>query len=386
MGPGKCVFSIINYINVVVYPKLSRHPRRWSRKWWRRRKQNQSNETDDSLVCRKTGQPLPTNFYARRSHFLYCCVGNCTSKNKTNLNNDQPRCAEGTTCACAADWDFNDDESPDVPIHADVASEEAAVTRPQFPFTTADMRGFRDAEPTLDIENNKLENENHQQTTDRNLDAAEAYLGTAEAEDPTDGLLIKAALTASKHRCSHESCTDPTCPSSQNFCQAFMEWLEQRFGDEIEDGPSSMRRTFKNDRAMAFAAMEKDLNNTPRILDHMVLDSGSNIHLLTLQDARRLFKSRRRTTMTVTGIGGIRERCAGEGEIEVTVLDESGTHLNLSLGTGYTTKRVPVSLISAAQLLRNGAQIHLERNNSYILLKIWRGGKMPSGIFTEDDK
>ena len=90
--------------------------------------------------------------------------------------------------------------------------------------------------------------------------------------------------------------------------------------------------------------------------------------------------------MTVTGIGGIRERCAGEGEIEVTVLDESGTHLNLSLGTGYTTKRVPVSLISAAQLLRNGAQIHLERNNSYILLKIWRGGKMPSGIFTEDDK
>ena len=129
-----------------------------------------------------------------------------------------------------------------------------------------------------------------------------------------------------------------------------------------------MRRTFKNDRAMAFAAMEKDLNNTPRILDHMVLDSGSNIHLLTLQDARRLFKSRRRTTMTVTGIGGIRERCAGEGEIEVTVLDESGTHLNLSLGTGYTTNRVPVSLISAAQLLRSGAQIHLERNNSYICL------------------
>ena len=62
----------------------------------------------------------------------------------------------------------------------------------------------------------------------------------------------------------------------------------------------------------------------------------------------------------------IRERCAGEGEIEVTVLDESGTHLNLSLGTGYTTNKVPVSLISAAQLLRNGALIHLERENSYI--------------------
>merc|ERR1712196_651942 len=104
-------------------------------------------------------------------------------------------------------------------------------------------------------------------------------------------------------------------------------------------------------------------------MDHMVLDSGSNIHLITLADARRLFKSRRRTTMTVTDIGVIRERCSGEGEIEVTLLDESCTHLNLSLGTGYTTNRVPVSLISAAQLLRNGAQIHLERNNSHILLK-----------------
>ena len=127
------------------------------------------------------------------------------------------------------------------------------------------------------------------------------------------------------------------------------------------------RKPYENDEAMVFAAMEKQLDNSPKILDHMVL-SGSNIHLLTLADARRLFKSRRRTSMTVTGIGGIRERCAGEGEIEVTVLDESGTHLNLSLGTGYTTNRVPVSLISAAQLLRSGAQIHLERNNSYILL------------------
>ena len=87
-----------------------------------------------------------------------------------------------------------------------------------------------------------------------------------------------------------------------------MEWLEQRFGDEQADGPSSMRRTYDNDEAMAFAAMERQLDNEPRLLDHMVLDSGSNIHLLSLADARRLFKSRRRTTMTVTGIDGIRER------------------------------------------------------------------------------
>ena len=339
---------------------------------------NQTNETNEiephhnsqiSLVCRKTGRPLPTNFYARRSHFMYCCVGDCTLNNKTNLDNDQSSCADGTACTCAADWTFNDDECPDIPPHADVASEEAAVTPPQFPFTTAEMRGFRDAEPTPENENeHTLDKENKQQKpTGPRLGAAEAYLGTA-AEDPIDGLLIKTAHTAPKSRCSSDNCDDPSCPSSQNFCQAFMEWLEQRFGDDHADGPSSMWRTYENDEAMAFAAMEKQLDTHPKLSDHMVLDSGSNIHLLTLADARRLFKSRRRTSMTVTGIGGIRERCAGEGEIEVTVLDESGTHLNLSLGTGYTTNRVPVSLISAAQLLRSGAQIHLERNNSHIVL------------------
>ena len=65
-----------------------------------------------------------------------------------------------------------------------------------------------------------------------------------------------------------------------------------------------MRRTYDNDEAMTFAAMQKQLDNEPKLLFHMVLDSGSNIHLITLNDARRLFKSRRRTNMTVTGIGG----------------------------------------------------------------------------------
>ena len=75
---------------------------------------------------------------------------------KTNLNNDQPSCEGGTACACAADWAFNNDECPDVPLHAAAEREEAAATPPQFPFTTDDMSGFRDAEPPL---------ENEQQTT-----------------------------------------------------------------------------------------------------------------------------------------------------------------------------------------------------------------------------
>jgi hypothetical protein len=39
-----------------------------------------------------------------------------------------------------------------------------------------------------------------------------------------------------------------------------------------------MRRTYENDEAMTFAAPEKQLNNDPKLLDHMVVDSGSNNH------------------------------------------------------------------------------------------------------------
>jgi hypothetical protein len=88
-----------------------------------------------------------------------------------------------------------------------------------------------------------------------------------------------------------------------------MEWLEQRFGDEHADGPSSMRRTYDNDEAMAFAAMQKQLDNEPKLLDHMVLDSCSNIHLITLNDARRPFKSRRRTNMTVSALDTPHGKC-----------------------------------------------------------------------------
>ena len=108
-----------------------------------------------SLVCRKTVQPTPTNYYARRSHFMYCCVGNCTiNPNKNNQQNNEEAealdSAAGTVCACAAEWDFANDENPDVPPHnADPEHEEEVVQPLQFPFTPAGMTGFRDAGPNL---------------------------------------------------------------------------------------------------------------------------------------------------------------------------------------------------------------------------------------------
>ena len=61
--------------------------------------------------------------------------------------------AAGTVCACAAEWDFANDENPDIPPHnADPEHEEEVVQPLQFPFTPAGMTGFRDTKPNLENE------------------------------------------------------------------------------------------------------------------------------------------------------------------------------------------------------------------------------------------
>ena len=100
----------------------------------------------------------------------------------------------------------------------------------------------------------------------------------------------------------------------------------------------------------------------------MLVDSGSNIHFLTLEDARNYFMSRRSTQLRVLGINGVRERCKAEGEIEMLVRDHLGKQLNLSLGTGYTSGKIPKSLLSASRLMASGAILHFEKGASYMEL------------------
>ena len=181
--------------------------------------------------------------------------------------------------------------------------------------------------------------------------------------------------------CGHGTCHDPHCKSNSFYSQAFMEWLGQRvaapddadahtgtaegMNNRKEDGATT-RRTYENDMHVAYQVME---HNPKKDDDEVLLDTGANIHLLTLNHARSLFASRRATRMTVTGISGIRERCSSEGELTVLVQDSTGKHLNLSLGTGYAAGTVPKSLISASKLMEVGAILHFEKGRSYVELK-----------------
>ena len=62
---------------------------------------------------------------------------------------------------------------------------------------------------------------------------------------------------------------------------------------------------------------------------HMMIDCGANVHFFTLEDARRYFSNYRSTSMSIVGISGTRDPCSAEGEINLSVVDSSGKHLNM---------------------------------------------------------
>ena len=70
--------------------------------------------------------------------------------------------------------------------------------------------------------------------------------------------------------------------------------------------------------------------------------------------------------MEVIGISNTSERCSAEGRITVLVRDSTGKLLNLDLGIGYSSRLVPKSIISVAQLMTKGSIFHFERGNCYL--------------------
>ena len=189
-------------------------------------------------------------------------------------------------------------------------------------------------------------------------DAEEEYFGTGESgNDAAPSLKIISVNISSKAACDG-TCADKKCPAAQHYTRALMEWLDTLVSsskDETsgtsespENGAAGIRRTYENAIREAYNAMQRKLTDDD---DGMLVDSGSNIHFLTLEDARNYFMSRRSTQLRVLGINGVRERCKAEGEIEMLVRDHLGKQLNLSLGTGYTSGKIPKSLLSASRLM-----------------------------------
>ena len=78
----------------------------------------------------------------------------------------------------------------------------------------------------------------------------------------------------------------------------------------------------------------------------MVFDSGSNIHLLTLKDARRLFSEHKTSNLKVIGVSHVPVVAPAEGQLCLSVQDTMGRPYNLDLGKAFAMKDVPMNLIS----------------------------------------
>jgi hypothetical protein len=79
----------------------------------------------------------------------------------------------------------------------------------------------------------------------------------------------------------------------------------------------------------------------------MVFDSGSNIHLLTLKDARRLFSEHKTSNLKVIGISNVPVVAYAEGQLcFLSVQDTMARSHNFDLGKAFAMKDVPMNLIS----------------------------------------
>ena len=339
-----------------------------------------------TLFCLETGERIPSDAYSRRGHYITCCWGNCSTQSsdedrsedqEKQANTDISQCCDEAKCTCA-DGQSTDEFSGD-------------ERQSQFPFVNGK---FYNSDG--DSDDGETDCESDKECSDKSAVEQEARFGAEEAYaakgEDMDSLTVSAVRLPPRGACQHSNCGDDTHQSALNYTRAFMEWLGQLTTSKSREGETNtMARTHANDISEAYNAMdralfddearapgaeeavtmksyaelERQLLGMPRRGDVLV-DSGSNIHFLTLDDAKRYFRSRRSTNMTVLGISGVREKCNAEGEIEMLVRDHLGKQLHLSLGMGYTSKNIPKSLLSASRIMAGGGILHFEKGNSYI--------------------
>ena len=129
--------------------------------------------------------------------------------------------------------------------------------------------------------------------------------------------------------------------------------LFQQFVNSIEQFRSAAVETRK-------ALLSKELSAFV-----FTLDSGSETHLITLNDAEKLFGAKGVSNLKVIGVNGS-SRAEFKGKLIIRVQNqESGEVYLLDLGYGHAMRELPDNLLSVALLIKSGAVVHFEQGASY---------------------
>ena len=95
-------------------------------------------------------------------------------------------------------------------------------------------------------------------------------------------------------------------------------------------------------------------------------DSGSNVHVFTLDTALALFSRIGSSNLTVVGVSGSSTRADLLGHVVLSIQDPaSGTVYHVDLGPAHGMRGCPLNLLSLSLLMKVGAIAHFEAGNCY---------------------
>jgi hypothetical protein len=96
------------------------------------------------------------------------------------------------------------------------------------------------------------------------------------------------------------------------------------------------------------------------------IDSGSDAHVLTLEAAIKLFTVKQASNLRVTGVSGSSTRADVMGRLLISVEDPSTLKKYvIDMGRAHGMKNCPVNILSVSLLIKVGAIVHFEKDNSY---------------------
>ena len=109
--------------------------------------------------------------------------------------------------------------------------------------------------------------------------------------------------------------------------------------------------------------------------DKVMLDSGSDCHLLSLETAKKLLNDQRPSSFEVVGVSQVPTMVDIEGDLRVAVDDEQGETHVIALGRAYGMEELPLNIVSVPKIVDVGGIVHYETGNSY--LKLPRSSSVP---------
>ena len=94
------------------------------------------------------------------------------------------------------------------------------------------------------------------------------------------------------------------------------------------------------------------------------IDSGSTVHVLTLEAAEQLLSSKGPSRLQVVGVSGKSTRADVCGHLLICVRDpskdaESANYI-IDLGVAHGMRDCPLNILSVALLMKAGAVVHFE--------------------------